>query len=226
MFARATTVRSSPKEGSKPCRVATMTTSSPSYQVGCGEHGQAHVLPQELGERVGVGPLVGFDVAPQQLALVLARLGGRRPVRSPLAPRWSRASPLPAAGRCSPLRRSPRAARRCPSPTTRARRAGSGPRAVSAAGAESPRRTRARSSPSRLPPHPARPRPGRSPPAAGRDTAVATEGRPGAGSAHPDRSPRRSGTTGPGAACREARRDRRWSRSGKARREANRGHGH
>ena len=39
------------------------------------------------------------------------------------------------------------------------------------------------------------------PPAAGRDTAAATECRPGAGSAHPDRSPRRPATAGPGAAC-------------------------
>ena len=118
-------------------------------------HRPLGVLAQERGQRVHVVALEGVDVAVQEGLLRLVerrRRGRRRPGRG------CRASPAPAGARCSPMRRSCRAAPRPRRRASGAPRAGSARPAAAAAGAGARRRTRGGPTRGR-----SRPRPGRRP---------------------------------------------------------------
>ena len=98
----------------------------------------------------GVAPLVGVDEPLEQRSA--PRRSAPRPTTPRAAPGGAPASSrAPAAARCSPRRRSSRAATPSRPPASRARPGRSAPRAGAAAGPAWPRGTRARSSPARRP---------------------------------------------------------------------------
>ena len=107
-------------------------------------HRLRRVLLDQRRQRLHVVVLERRDVAVEQRAVLVVERRARRSLARRLGrlPAW----PAPAAARCSPTRRSCRAALRPRRPASGAPRRGSAPPAASAAAAAALRRTRAGSS--------------------------------------------------------------------------------